>query len=179
MRIISGKYRSRQIQTPTNLPVRPTTDFAKESLFNILNNLVDFEGLKVLDLFAGTGNLSYEFFSRGASLVTAVENERKCSMFIERTAELLNADCINVFRTDVFQFLKHPYGNYDVIFADPPYDMEELDTLPDKVFKAEILSPDGWFILEHSKRHKFQDFPFFDQQRTYGNVNFSFFRKKD
>jgi 16S rRNA (guanine966-N2)-methyltransferase len=178
MRIISGKFRSRQIHPPTNLPIRPTTDFAKESLFNILNNHVDFEGLTVLDLFAGTGNISYEFFSRGAAIVTSVENERRCSTFIEKTAELLGAECITVFRSDVFQFLKHPMGSYDVIFADPPYEMEEIAALPDMIFSTSILNEEGWFILEHYKRHHFKDHPFFDQHRTYGNVNFSFFARK-
>ena len=176
MRIISGKYRSRQIHPPRNLTVRPTTDFAKESLFNILNNLVDFEELSVLDLFAGTGNLSYEFFSRGARQVTAVENDSRCAAFIEKTSELLKAESITVFKADVFQFLKHAFGSYDIIFADPPYEMENLDTLPDLVFSARILNEEGWFILEHSKRSNFREHPFFDQQRTYGNVNFTFFR---
>ena len=178
MRIISGSHKSRQIHTPTNLPVRPTTDFAKESLFNILNNLVDFEGLKVLDLFAGTGNISYEFFSRGAEMVTSVEMERKCSMFIEKTAEILKAETITVFRTDVFQFLKHGFGTYDVIFADPPYDLEQINALPDLIFASDLLLPEGIFILEHSKRSHFEDHPFFDQHRVYGNVNFSFFSRK-
>ena len=179
MRIISGKYRSRQIHTPTNLPVRPTTDFAKESLFNILNNLVDFEDLRVLDLFAGTGNISYEFFSRGAKQVTAVEADYRCAAFIEKTSELMHADCITVFKSDVFQFLKHSFGMYDVIIADPPYDLEDIEKLPDLILGAGILSEGGWFILEHSKHYHFQDHPGFDQHRNYGNVNFSFFKKID
>ena len=178
MRIINGKFRSRQIHPPTNLPVRPTTDMAKESLFNILNNLVDFEDLRVMDLFSGTGNISYEFFSRGAGLVTAVEMERKCVAFIEKTIEILNAECITVFKADVFQFLKHSFGTYDLIFADPPYEMENVKELPDLIFKADLLTREGWFILEHSKREHFTEHPFFDRQRVYGNVNFSFFSKK-
>ena len=179
MRIISGKYRSRQIRPPKHLPVRPTTDFAKESLFNILNNLVDFDDLRVLDLFAGTGNITYEFFSRGAQQVTAVENDSRCAAFIEKTSGLLSTECITVFKSDVFQFLKHAFGSYDIIFADPPFEMENIDTLPDLVFSTRILNEDGWFILEHSKRHEFSDHPCFDQQRTYGNVNFSFFRNPE
>lgn len=177
MRIISGKYRGRQIHTPHNLPVRPTTDFAKESLFNILNNLVDFEELKVLDLFAGTGNLSYEFFSRGAVNVTAVEIDPKCVAFINKTIQLLNAECLYAISADVFQYLKHAFGKYDIIFADPPYQMEKIDEIPDLIFQSQILKNEGWFILEHSKRHDFSKHPFFDQHRKYGNVNFSFFRR--
>jgi 16S rRNA (guanine966-N2)-methyltransferase len=177
MRIISGKYRSRQIHPPTNLPVRPTTDFAKESLFNILNNLIDFEDLRVLDLFAGTGNISYEFFSRGAKEVTAVEMDRKCVSFIEKTSQMLNAECLNAIQMDVFQYFKHAFGKYDVIFADPPYIMEQIEELPDLVFRTDLLADEGIFILEHSKRYHFADHPFFDQHRKYGNVNFSFFRK--
>ena len=178
VRIISGKYRGKQIHTPNNLPVRPTTDFAKESLFNILNNLVDFEDLRVLDLFAGTGNISYEFFSRGARQVTAVEIDSKCATFIEKTSEILKADCITVFKSNVFNFLKHPFGTYDIIFADPPYEMENIESLPYLIFNSLALQEDGWFILEHSKRQSFRDHPFFNQQRIYGNVNFSFFRRK-
>jgi 16S rRNA (guanine966-N2)-methyltransferase len=178
VRIISGKYRGKQIHTPNNLPVRPTTDFAKESLFNILNNLVDFEDITVLDLFAGTGNISYEFFSRGAQQVTAVEINSKCAAFIEKTSETMKADCITVFNSNVFHFLKHPYGTYHIIFADPPYDLENIESLPDLAFQSQILKEEGWFILEHSKRHSFSKHPFFDQQRKYGNVNFSFFRKE-
>ena len=178
MRIITGKYRGKQIHTPNNLPVRPTTDFAKESLFNILNNLIDFENIHVLDLFAGTGNISYEFFSRGAQQVTVVEIDPKCAAFIEKTSETLKTDSIIVVKSNVFHFLKHPYGNYDVIFADPPYDLDNVEALPDLVFNGNILKDDGWFILEHSKRNSFADHPCFNQHRIYGNVNFSFFKKK-
>jgi 16S rRNA (guanine966-N2)-methyltransferase len=177
MRIISGKYRGRQIHTPGNLPVRPTTDFAKESLFNILNNVVDFEDISVLDLFAGTGNISYEFFSRGAVMVTCVELDSKCVAFINKTIHMLNADNLEVIRTDVFHYLKRPYESFDIIFADPPYQMENIKEIPDLIFQSQILKEDGWFILEHSKRQDFSKDPFFDQHRKYGNVNFSFFRK--
>lgn len=177
MRIISGRYRGRQIHTPNNLPVRPTTDFAKESLFNILNNLVDFEEISVLDLFAGTGNLSYEFFSRGAVAVTAVETEPRCVAFINKTAQLLNAGNLTVIKADVFPYLKHPYESFDIVFADPPYQMEKIDEIPDLIFQSQILKEEGWFILEHSKRHDFSNHQFFDQHRKYGNVNFSFFHR--
>jgi 16S rRNA (guanine966-N2)-methyltransferase len=173
MRIIIGKYRGRQINTPNNLPVRPTTDFAKEGLFNILNNLIDFEEITVLDLFAGTGNISYEFFSRGAVKVTAVETDPNCVAFINRTIQLLNAENLTAIRTDVFHYLKRPFESFDIIFADPPYQMENIDEIPDLIFQSEILKEEGWFILEHSKRHDFSKHEFFDQHRK-----FSFFRKK-
>ena len=178
MRIIRGKYRGKQIHTPGNLPVRPTTDFAKEALFNILNNLIDLEDITVLDLFSGTGNISYEFFSRGAREITAIETDRRCAAFIERTGQLLTADCLTVFQSDVFQFLKHAFSTWDIIFADPPFSMENIGELPDLVFQKNLLNKDGYFILEHSKRQNFAEHPFFDQQRIYGNVNFSFFRQK-
>jgi 16S rRNA (guanine(966)-N(2))-methyltransferase RsmD len=177
MRIINGKYRGRQIHTPNNLPVRPTTDFAKEALFNILNNLVDFEEVSVLDLFAGTGNLSYEFFSRGAVSVTSVELEKSCTDFINKTIRMLNAENMSAIRTDVFHYLKRPYESFDIIFADPPYQLEEINLIPGLIFQSDILKEEGWFILEHSKRHDFSKHAFFHQHRRYGNVNFSFFRK--
>jgi 16S rRNA (guanine966-N2)-methyltransferase len=141
VRIISGKYRGRQIHTPNNLPVRPTTDAAKESLFNILNNLVDFEEISVLDLFAGTGNLSYEFYSRGAVNVTAVEMEPRCVAFINKTIQMLNAENVEMIRADVFHYLKRPYESFDIIFADPPYQMENIDEIPDLIFQSQILNP--------------------------------------
>lgn len=177
MRIVSGKFRARQIHPPRGLPVRPTTDFAKEGLFNVLNNLVDFTELEVLDLFAGTGNISYEFISRGCREIVAVEMNPKCHSFITKTTEELNADCITVVRTDVFFYLKHPEGSFDLVFADPPYDMEGIDTLPDLIIKNALLREEGWFILEHSKRFDFSGHPGFNQERKYGNVHFSFFQQ--
>ena len=126
MRIISGKFRGKQIHPPSGLPVRPTTDFAKEGLFNILNNLVDIEELKILDLFAGTGSISYEFFSRDCLEVTAVDNNPKCVAFIERTAESMKAENLNAIRADAFRFIQFPGTAYNLIFADPPYDMKKL-----------------------------------------------------
>jgi 16S rRNA (guanine(966)-N(2))-methyltransferase RsmD len=175
MRIITGKFRGRQIHPPANLPVRPTTDFAKESLFNILNNLVDLESLSVLDLFAGTGSISYEFFSRGSELVTAIDIDPHCVAFINKTALSMKADNLEAVREDVFQFLKHPFGEYDLVYADPPYDMDGIDSLPDLVLDSNILKREGFFILEHSRDHDFSQHPDFDQHRKYGNVNFSFF----
>lgn len=177
MRIISGKFRGRQILTPNGLPVRPTTDFAKESLFNVLNNLVDFTELEVLDLFAGTGNISYEFMSRGCREIVAVEINTKCHTFIRNTAEQLVPECMTAVRTDVFSYLKHPEGSFDLVFADPPYEMEGIETLPGLIIGNRLLREDGWFILEHSGRYDFSGQPGFNQQRKYGNVHFSFFRQ--
>jgi 16S rRNA (guanine(966)-N(2))-methyltransferase RsmD len=178
MRIITGKFRGKQIRPPVNLPVRPTTDFAKESLFNILNNLVDIENLHVLDLFAGTGSISYEFFSRGSEMVTAIDIDAHCVAFINKTALSMNAENLETIGEDVFQFLKHPFGEYDLVYADPPYDMTEIDLLPDLILKNRFLKGEGMFILEHSRDHDFSQHPGFDQHRKYGNVNFSFFRKR-
>lgn len=177
MRIISGKFRGRQIHPPTKLPVRPTTDFAKESLFNILNNLVDFEQIEVLDLFAGTGNISYEFFSRGCLKVTSVEISHRCASFIRGNAENMKAETMNVVRADVFRFIQHAGRLYDIIFADPPYDMESIDTLPETILQNNLLKEDGIFILEHSRDYDFSSSPGFSDHRKYGNVNFTFFRK--
>jgi 16S rRNA (guanine(966)-N(2))-methyltransferase RsmD len=177
MRIITGKFRGKQIHPPVKLPVRPTTDFAKESLFNILNNILDIEGLHVLDLFAGTGSISYEFFSRGSEMVTAIDIDTHCVAFINKTALSMNAENLEAIREDVFQFLKYPFGEYDLVYADPPYDMAGIDLLPDLVLNNRILKGEGLFILEHSRDHDFSQHPGFNQHRKYGNVNFSFFRK--
>ncbi len=178
MRIISGNFRSRQIRPPSNLPVRPTTDFAKEGLFNVLNNMVDFEELEVLDLFAGTGNITYEFISRGCRDIVAVDSDHKCASFILRTGEQMHADCLTVVRANVFSYLKSPEGSFSLIFADPPYEMEELGSLPGLIIGNKILKKDGLFILEHSRRFDFSDQPGFYEQRKYGNVNFSIFQQK-
>lgn len=174
MRIISGKNRGRQIVAPDNLPVRPTTDLAKESLFNILNNYFYFENIRVLDLFAGTGNLTYEFASRGAIAVTAVDSDQRCTNFIRRTIEKLQYENVMVIRQDAFAYTAACRQKYDIIFADPPYQLENIDKIIDHVFKNELLNPDGWLIMEHSKMHDFSQHPNFFQHRNYGKVNFSF-----
>ncbi len=175
MRIISGSHKSRKIIAPKNLPVRPTTDLAKESLFNILINNFDFEELVVLDLFAGTGNISYEFASRNCREVTAVENNFKCTGFIKQTVQKLNFDNINIVRANVFNFLKLTNKTYDIIFADPPYDFEGIEKIPELIFSRQLLNKEGWLIIEHSKRTKLEHLPHFSQQRKYGKVNFSVF----
>ena len=176
MRIISGSHKGRQITAPSNLPVHPTTDFAKTALFNILNSYINVEDLSVLDLFAGTGNISYEFASRGSKSVTAVDIESKCTSFIISTSEKLNFINIRVIKNDVFNYLDRETGHFDLIFADPPYDLEGIESIADKIFingKSEILNPDGWLVIEHSKRNSFEKHPNFYQHRVYGKVNFS------
>lgn len=179
MRIISGKYKGRRISAPGNITARPTTDFAKEGLFNLLNNRIDFEGVRMLDLFAGTGGVGIEFVSRGAEAVVSVEqNELQCA-FIRKVCQELKIENLTLMRTDVFKFLKSGFSKYDVIFADPPYDLPNLTEIPDLVFAAGILQPDGLFVLEHSSKNNFSEHPFFQEHRHYGNVNFTFFSYPD
>ena len=177
MRIISGNLRSRRINPPANLPVRPTTDMAKEALFNIINNEYYFEGLDVLDLFAGTGSISFEFCSREANSVTSVDKNPKCVKFISDTKEALNLDMLEVVQADAFKFLERNFKKYDIIFADPPYDMPDFNKLADLIIDKDILNDDGLIIIEHSKKTNFNSSPNCFQTRKYGSVNFSFFKK--
>ena len=176
MRIVSGKYRGRVISPPSNLRARPTTDFAKENLFNVLNNIVDFEECDVLDLFAGTGSISYEFASRGVRSVTAVEVNVVHYGFIRETAGKFGMDNLIPVRANAFLYIKGCKKRFDIIFADPPYDIEGSDTLPDMVFSHGLLNGDGMFIMEHSKNIDFSGHPHFTGTRSYGSVNFSFFK---
>ncbi|MEN8156697.1 MAG: RsmD family RNA methyltransferase [Bacteroidota bacterium] len=176
MRIISGIYRGKQIHPPRTFKARPTTDFAKESLFNILLNLCDMEEMDVLDLFSGTGSITYEFASRGARSVVAVERDHAHYSFIRNTCKEMEMELVSVIRGDVFRYLKRPYQSFDIIFADPPYDHPQLDTLPDMVFKTEILAKEGLFILEHPGNYTFTAHNHFMQTRKYGGVNFTFFK---
>jgi len=175
MRIISGKNRGRQIIAPDNLPVRPTTDMAKESLFNILNNYFYFDRVKVLDLFAGTGNISYEFASRGAASIIAVDIDLHCTNFISRTIEKLQFANAAVIRQDAFAYTSSCRQTFDIIFADPPYQLEDIGKIVDNVFEHNLLKPNGWLVLEHSKVHDFSRNPHFYEHRNYGKVNFTFF----
>jgi len=175
MRIISGTHKGRPIHPPGNLPVRPTTDYAKESLFNILNNRVDFEGLTVLDLFAGTGSISFEFASREAALVTSVDKNFHCTDFMRKTSSLMGFQQIKVVQANVFTFLGFCKLQYDLIFADPPYDMENVTTIPDLVMNNKLLNEDGMLVIEHSRDFDFSKHPAFKEHRVYGKVNFSFF----
>lgn len=175
MRIISGSHKSRRINAPRNLPVRPTTDMAKEALFNILTISFDLEEIVVLDLFAGTGNITYEFASRGALGVTSIDTELRCVDFIRTTAKELGFEAVLAFRSDAFRFLQNTQNTYDIIFCDPPYDMENLDVIPKIVIDRKLLREGGWLVLEHSPRMDFSKVPGFMQHRKYGNVNFSIF----
>ena len=175
MRIISGILRGKQIRPPSNFKARPTTDFAKESLFNILIHQYNLEALDVLDLFAGTGSISYEFASRGAQSVVAIEMAAKHFKFIQETVRNLQLDQITVLRTDAFRYLHKPIQSFDIIFADPPYDHPDLADLPDLVMATDILNNEGVFILEHPGNYSFTAHPRFLQHRKYGGVNFTFF----
>ena len=179
MRIISGKNKGRKIQAPKKLPVRPTTDMAKESLFNILNNHIYFEDVSVLDLFAGTGSISYEFASRGAVSVMAIDENRHCIRFIDKTAATLQFDNLSTLQTDYEYFLRRTHQQWDIIFADPPYQMEEAyQKLPDLIFQHKLLKEGGYFVLEHPAAHSFETHPHFLRERRYGRVHFSFFGEK-
>ncbi len=179
MRIISGKFRGKRITAPANLPVRPTTDFAKEALFNVLNNHYEFDEISVLDLFSGIGSISLEFASRGSNRVISVDQDAGCVKFLSETVESMNlGDVVSVERNDVFQFLKrNTQGNFEVIFADPPFvfEQEEYNKLIELVKENEWLKPEGELVLEHSSHIKFEEHPHLIQTRKYGNVHFSFF----
>lgn len=176
MRIIGGKYGGRRFSPPSRMPhTRPTTDMAKEGLFNILQNAVTLEGIKTLDLFAGTGAISYELASRGAADLTLVEKDSRQATFIQQTAEALGLSSFNIQRMDVFSFLHQCTTSFDLIFAGPPYRLPDLDQLPTLVFKHPILKPGGWFILEHTDAHRFDDDPQFMRKRNYGTTVFSIF----
>ena len=176
MRIIRGTQKGRRINPPKGLPVRPTTDLAKESLFNILDNHLYFEDLRVLDLYAGTGNISYEFASRESQLVLAVDINPRCVSFIAETAGKLGFSQLRAIRSSSMGFLGHCKEQFDLIFADPPYDLEGVEEMIELVFKRKLLADKGWLIIEHSIDRDFSTFPAFDQRRNYGKVNFSFFR---
>lgn len=194
MRIISGTYKGRRISPPKNISARPTTDFAKESLFNLLNNRMDFEGIDMLDLFAGTGSIGLEFISRGARDVIAVEMAHTQQNFIIQTCKLLKIKNLNLIRGDVFKFINSCKMQFDFIYADPPYDLPQLSKIPDLIFKDNpstnmtdsvdansnqdhntLLKPDGIFVLEHSKNNDFSTHPHYVETRKYGNVHFTFF----
>ncbi|MCQ2233216.1 MAG: 16S rRNA (guanine(966)-N(2))-methyltransferase RsmD [Paludibacteraceae bacterium] len=176
MRIIGGNLKGRRINPPANLQARPTTDMAKESLFNILNNMIDFEEVSVLDMFAGTGSISLEFVSRGCHKVVAIEKSSINHSFIRKAIQELKVDCINLIKGDTFKFVETTGEKWDLIFADPPYDLKELPTIPDIVFERNLLKEDGIFILEHPKNYSFETHPRFSEHRNYGHVNFTFFK---
>jgi 16S rRNA (guanine966-N2)-methyltransferase len=175
LRIISGTYKGRYIPVPTSFKARPTTDFAREGLFNVLANTYDFNDLMVLDLFAGTGSIGLEFVSRGAERVDLVEINTRTTSFLLRTTRKLGIDNVRVIRSDVSKYLRQCRTQYDLVFADPPYDLDIISTLPELVLEAGILVKDGWFILEHGKNNSFIHHPQFQELRKYGSVHFSIF----
>lgn len=175
MRIISGTHKGRTILPPKKFIGRPTTDFAKESLFNILNNRIDFEEINVLDLFSGTGNISFEFASRRAKSITAVDNQAISTRFIKEEATKQGFHQLHPLKSDVFAYLKNCHSKFDVIFSDPPYEMENISDIHELVFSKNLLNEGGWLIIEHGKKTVLSDKAFFKEQRTYGNVNFSLF----
>lgn len=178
MRIISGSFRGKKINAPSNLPVRPTTDFAKEALFNVLNNHYDFDSISVLDLFSGIGSISLEFASRGSTRIVSVDIDPGCVRFLSDTVKKMNLEnIITVIRSDVFEFLKHQNSGFDVVYADPPYDFEQqdYDRIIGLVRENGFLSPEGELIVEHPKNISFKEHPNLAQTRKYGRVHFSFF----
>lgn len=179
MRIVSGEFKGLRINAPKNLPVRPTTDMAKEALFNILNNRYYFDELVVLDLFSGTGNISYEFASRGCPNITAVDGHFGCVKFIDATASKMNLP-IHAQKGDVYGFLEKTSQQYDLIFADPPYDLpqESFEQLPEIVFRRGLLKKGGCLIVEHEKHMNLDSTPYFVEKRKYGSSVFSFFSKE-
>jgi 16S rRNA (guanine(966)-N(2))-methyltransferase RsmD len=176
VRIISGKYKGRRITAPKNLPVRPTTDMSKEALFNVLNNHYHFAELKVLDLFSGTGNISYEFGSRGCENITSIDGDVGCINFIKKTAKEFDLN-ITAIKNDVFKFLEKHKATYDIIFADPPYGIEQkqFEKLIELVFEKELLGPNGMLVVEHSKRTKLDHMMHFSFEKNYGGSVFTFY----
>lgn len=176
MRIISGSLGGRRISPPAKMPyTRPTTDIAKEGLFNILQNQLDFEELKTLDLFGGTGSISYELASRGVPDLTIVEKDQQMFSFIKKNAEALQLQNFKVIKSDVFRFIQQCTQKFDFIFAGPPYALQNIDDLPRLIFEKQLLNGNGWFILEHTPRNNYENFPHFKSSRNYGATVFSIF----
>ncbi|MBQ5818612.1 MAG: RsmD family RNA methyltransferase [Bacteroides sp.] len=176
MRVISGIYKRRRFDVPHSFKARPTTDFAKENLFNVLSNQIDFEeGVYALDLFAGTGSISIELVSRGCEQVISVEKDRDHYAFICKIMKEVKTDRCIPIRGDVFKYIAGCREKFDFIFADPPYELPNLETLPDLIFEKELLKEGGIFVLEHGKKNNFEAHPKFVERRAYGSVNFSFF----
>jgi len=177
MRIISGKYKGRRFEPPKNFKARPTTDFAKENLFNILNNWIDWEETVALDLFGGTGGISFELISRGCPHVTCIEKSPVHYSFIEKTKEqLMIGDNMRILKMDVFKYLDYNTEQFDLIFVDPPYDLRNFSEIPALILDRKMLKNEGIFILEHSRDYDFSALPLFSEKRVYGSVNFSIFR---
>jgi 16S rRNA (guanine(966)-N(2))-methyltransferase RsmD len=180
MRIIGGIYGGRRFNPPAKMPyTRPTTDVAKEGLFNVLQHNLDFERLRTLDLFGGTGSISYELASRGAKDLTIVEKDKHMADFIQQTAAALKLDKLRLVKQDVFRFLERCDEKFDLVFAGPPYALAEIDELPRLIFNKDLLNPGGWFILEHTPRNDYTGFVGFKTAKNYGTTVFSIFRKAE
>lgn len=175
MRIIRGKYGKRRFDVPKNITARPTTDFARENIFNVLENIIDFEDKTALDLFAGTGAISFEFVSRDCKEVTCVEMANTQVNFIKSVKQKLNAQNLRVIKGDVFKFVETCSNKFDIIFADPPYDYPRFGEIPSLILNSQMLNPGTLVIIEHSRDYDFSNLPDFKEQRTYGSVNFSIF----
>jgi 16S rRNA (guanine966-N2)-methyltransferase len=179
MRIITGKYGGRKINPPANMPhTRPTTDVAKEGLFNIIENNISIEGIKTLDIFGGTGSISYELASRGAADLTIVEKDSKMHAFIQKSINDLKIENCKVVKMDVFRFLETTSESYDLIFAGPPYALKNIDDLPIIIREKKLLNLNGWFILEHTSANNYESEPMFKTSRNYGTTIFSIFINK-
>lgn len=177
MRIIRGKYGRRRFDVPSNITARPTTDFARENIFNVIENMVDFEDEPTaLDLFAGTGAITFEFLSRGCKSVTSVEKASTQYNFIRKVASQLGEENLTLLRCDALRFIGAASQSYDIIFADPPYDMPEFGSIPEAILSSKLVKEGTLFIIEHSKRYDFTSLPGFLEHRVYGSVNFSIFR---
>ena len=175
MRIIRGKYGRRRFDVPSNISARPTTDFARENIFNVMENLIDLEGAVALDLFAGTGAVSFEFLSRECESVTSVEKSHVQYNFIRKVRDQLNVKNMTLIKGDVFRFIETARQKFDVIFVDPPYDLPNFGEIPGKILASELVKPGTVFVMEHSKNYDFSTLPHFHQHRAYGSVNFSIF----
>lgn len=176
MRIIGGEHGGRKFNPPNKMPyTRPTTDIAKEGLFNVLQNNLDFDEIRSLDLFGGTGSISYELASRGVTDLTIVEKDIKMYEFIKKTAATLRIEHINITKMDVFKFIENCNEQFDFIFAGPPYALTTIDDLPKNIFEKKLLKKNGWFVLEHTPRNDYKTFPFYKAERNYGTTVFTTF----
>ena len=178
MRIITGEFKGRHFDVPRSFKARPTTDFAKENIFNVMNGYIDFDGIEALDLFAGTGSISLELLSRGCQAVTSIEADRDHAAFIRQCVTKLGVTNHNLIRGDVFRFIKSCKQQFDLIFADPPYALPSLPTIPELILAKDMLAPGGLLVFEHGKHNDFSAVPGFVEHRSYGSVNFSLFRKE-
>ena len=176
MRIITGKYKGRHFDIPRTFKARPTTDFAKENIFNVLTGYIDFEDATALDLFSGTGSITLELLSRGCAQVVSIEQDRDHHRFITECLRKLDTTACVPLKADVFRYIKSCHQQFDFIFADPPYALPQLPTIPDLIFEKNLLKEDGIFVFEHGKDNDFSQHPHFVEHRQYGSVNFSLFR---